>query len=498
LPRWDLRLPLDKGARQPLPSQIANAIAERIRNGLLRPGLALPGSRALARSLKVSRNTVFAAYQELEAEGWVRTTRASGTFVSDGCVDGPQVRTRPRPNADRWNRLGFDAPPFQPLPLLALPEDGRLKWDSGVPDTRLAPHREWSRALGRVLRKHGQALLDYARYVPKSTNVLNEALAEMLSATGRFAVSPDNIVVTRGSQMGLYLLAQALIRPGDVVAVDEPGYPNAWEVFRRAGARIAPIAVDESGLRVDDLERLLSRQPIRALFLTPHHQFPTTVVLSASRRVQLLSLAARERFAVIEDDFDHEFQYEGYPVLPLAASDQNGVVIYVGSLSKVFAPGVRLGYVVAPSPLIGAIRYQRYVLDEQSDLAAEHAVAELFEDGEVQRTLGRARRVYRARRDCLVELLCSRLGGPLEFKTPSGGMALWVRVDPSIDVEAWLKNAMRRGLYFRTGRTFFVEDANRPFMRLGFARWNEAELSQAVTLLAQALPRSSGRGRRRL
>jgi GntR family transcriptional regulator/MocR family aminotransferase len=364
-----------------------------------------------------------------------------------------------------------------------------VQWDFGVPDIRIAPARALGRAYGRVLRRHAATVLAYDRYSDAPEAPLKAELIAMLSMNRSLAIEPDELVLTRGSQMGLYLIARCLIRAGDLVAVEEPGYSPAADLFRRLGARVAPIAVDGAGIQVDALAALHAERPVRAVFVTPHHQFPTTVTLSASRRLALMELCARARIALIEDDFDHEFHYDARPVLPLASVDSARVVLYVGSLSKVVAPGLRLGYVVAPKPFARQMEALRRLIDIQPDLVQAGAVAELFQDGEIPRHLRRARRIYGARRDHLAALLRARLGGVLEFELPAGGLAFWCEVDPPIDVEEWAKRAQALGLVFRTGRRFYLDQRPRPFVRLGFGRLDEREQAQAVARLVRAIPR---------
>ncbi|HTN84912.1 MAG TPA: PLP-dependent aminotransferase family protein, partial [Sorangium sp.] len=217
------------------------------------------------------------------------------------------------------------------------------------------------------------------------------------------------------------------------------------------------------------------------------HQYPTTAVLAPGRRVALLELCRRRRIALIEDDYDHEFHYDGRPVLPLASADTAGVVVYVGTLSKILAPGLRLGFVVAPEPLIERLSLHRTFVDRQGDHAVERAVAELLEDGEVQRHAQRARRAYRARRDLLVEALRARLGGALDFRVPAGGMALWARVDAAIDADAWAERSLERKVAFSPGRRYAFDGRKRPFLRLGFAALDEEEIRDAVERMARAL-----------
>jgi GntR family transcriptional regulator/MocR family aminotransferase len=288
--------------------------------------------------------------------------------------------------------------------------------------------------------------------------------------------------------MALYLLSRVLLRPGDVVAVEDPGYPWAVALFREAGARVVPLPVDGGGLDLAALRALLEARELRALLVTPHHQFPTTSPLAIERRLELLELARRHRFAIIEDDFDHDFHYEGRPILPMASIDTAGVVVYLGSLSKLLAPGLRIGFVVAPRALVTQLRQARYLIDFQNDQVLDHAIAELAEDGELQRHVNRARGIYRQRRDHLVEVLRRELGEVLELAVPAGGMAIWATA-PGVDVDAWARRARAAGLIFRTGGFFFADGRTHAALRLGFARMDEAELTRAAALLGRSLRR---------
>jgi GntR family transcriptional regulator/MocR family aminotransferase len=299
------------------------------------------------------------------------------------------------------------------------------------------------------------------------------------------------VVVVRGSQMALDLVARLVLAPGDVVAVEAWGYRPAWEALARAGAELVPVPVDASGLDISALSRIAaqSKSRVRAVYLTPHHQYPTTVTLGAARRLRLLELARAQRIALIEDDYDHEFHYDGRPVLPLASADSDGTVVYIGTLSKVLAPGVRIGYVVAPAPLVERLAALRQTVDRQGDHAVERAVAELLEDGEVQRHARRARRAYHARRDFLVERLGRELGEVLRFEVPSGGMALWARVDENVNAARWVEQAVAAGVALYPARRFAFDGQARPFLRLGFAALDEKQLADAVRRLRSTMPR---------
>ena len=483
--RWDLTLGLDGGS-EPLFRRISRAIVAEIQRGRLRPGVRLPGSRTLARTLRVHRNTVLAAYEELFAEGWTESSRARGTFVSSAL---PQVRPRAGAAAGSSSRCaaaaGFDLRPALEQQAPGSGAGPAKLLSIGVPDVRLAPTVSLARAFRRVLRDSPESLLGYGH--PQGHPRLRAALAAMLRAARGLAVETDDVIVTSGSQMALELVGRTLLAPGDVVAIEQLGYRYAWRVFQQHGAVLAPIAVDAGGLDVEALAQLAERTALRAVYLTPHHQYPTTATLTAGRRIALLELARAKRFAVIEDDYDHEFHYEGRPVLPMASADNAGVVLYVGSLAKVLAPGVRLGYLVAPRSLLREAVAHRACIDRQGEHTLECAVAELFEQGEVQRHARRVRRIYQARRDFLACALRRELGSALAFEVPCGGLTLWATVVPGLDVEAWAARARGRGATVYTARQYAYDGRVRPHMRLGFAAFDESEIAAWVELLKRAL-----------
>lgn len=483
---WTLSLPLDRTSATPLAVQIARALVERIRRGALHAGAQVPSSRALARSLGVHRNTVLAAYAELEAEGWITTFPARGTCVARD-LPAPS-RPAHGPVARRSDTPGFDLPPApDPSWLVPGPDDYQLL--GGVPDPRLFAAPLLARAYRRALRRRENLSYGDRAGHPR----LRAALATMLGEARGLPVTAEAVLVTRGAQMAFALAARALIAPGETIAVEALGYRPAWEAFRLAGLRLLPIPVDARGLDVDALAACVRRSRIRAVYLTPHHQYPSTVTLAPPRRLALLELARRERLIVLEDDYDNEFHYEGRPVLPLASADAGGVVVYVGTLSKVLAPGIRIGFVAGPRAAIEALAAQRHFLDRQGDLALEAAVAELFEDGEAQRMVWRARRAYAERREALAAALRTELSGALAFDLAPGGMAVWCRVLGGLDAATWAARARTEGVVLQHGGMFAFDRAPLPWLRLGFGRHEPRELHEAVRRLVRALPRGSAR-----
>jgi GntR family transcriptional regulator/MocR family aminotransferase len=475
----------DDCAELPMFLRIARAVARDARSGRLPKGSQLPSSRELATTLRVHRNTVLAAYRELTAEGFIQSTHGKGTFIA---AELPEIKPRrfqttgAAAQQDR-SRPGFSFEGGPPL-LYAPITRGALQLYGGVPDTRLVPREAFGRAYRRGLRSR----VDYLSYGdPFGDESLRKALADMLRAARGLSVTSDDILLTRGSQMAIALLGRLLLKPGDVIAVESLGYQPAWRALTAFGATLRTVPVDAHGLSVDGLAELCEREPVRAVYVTPHHQYPTTVTMSAGRRMALLELAKKERFAIIEDDYDHEFHYEGRPVLPLASADDAGAVLYVGTLSKVLAPGLRLGYMIAPPALRAAAAAVRFDIDHQGDRLTERAIAELLEDGELQRHVWRAKRIYQARRDHCVALLRETFGELMEVETPSGGMALWVRLDRSIDPATLASEAEKRGVLFQPGHLFVHGGRAIPHARIGYGCLDEAEMREAVSRLRKAV-----------
>lgn len=496
---WSVSIDLDeRDKRTPTFLRIARAVSDDIKRGRLRAGDALPGTRTLASSLGVHRNTVLAAYRELTAEGWIACEEARGTFVSSQIPDVAPRRfsaaaATPREIAPR---VGFDLgpprisplPPAAPLPVPRSARlEGPMSLGGGMPDVRLVPASEIARAMRRVLRHRLLEVLSYGD--PAGPISLRTALADMVGLARGVLARPDNVLVTRGSQMGIDLVARTLVSPGDVIAIEALGYRPAWEALRAAGAQLVPIPVDTHGIDVDALERIAGEQRLRGVYVTPHHQFPTTVTLAPARRLRLLEVAREHRMFVLEDDYDHEFHYEGRPVLPLASADVHGLVVYVGTLSKVLAPGMRLGFVVAPEPLAQRLAAMRRVVDRQGDQLLEHAVADMLEEGEIQRHIRRAKRIYTERRARLASLLEKTFGDALSFKPPAGGTAIWARVAPDLSADVWSANADKLGLVLQAARLFAMDGKSRPFFRIGFAQHDEREVKEAIRRMSAAMPK---------
>jgi GntR family transcriptional regulator / MocR family aminotransferase len=293
----------------------------------------------------------------------------------------------------------------------------------------------------------------------------------------------ENIMITRGGTMGLFLIVNTLFKKGDVVIVGDPDYYYADRTFLHAGMQLIRVRVDEHGLDVPAIEKISRRKKISAVFITPHHHFPTTVTLSASRRMNLLALAGTAGFVIIEDDYDYDYHYQSSPILPLISADNAGMVIYIGTLSKTISPAIRTGYIVAPRNLITELARLRQIIDTQGDPLMELALADLFQDGTIKRTLKKALKEYHQRRDFVCAFLSSRLAGKIEFKVPDGGLSIWARFHPSVALPPLALRLKEKGVILSNGLIHNTAPASLNATRMGFATMNRKEAERALAVL---------------
>jgi GntR family transcriptional regulator/MocR family aminotransferase len=483
---WEFKIVIRRGAPTALYLQIVHAIIDEIRPGRLAPGTALPGTRELAERLQVNRKTVVLAYDELEAQGWVSSEPTRGTFVSSHLPEVASARkTKGAGDGHMPESPAFRLNNSPPSIALVTNEDNSLTFDDGAPDTRHVPvdalARAYRHALERCARRNRLGYAD-----PRGSLVLRSAVSEMLNVDRGLTTTPDNICLTRGSQMAIFVSARILAGRGDTVVMEELSYPPARESFRSAGAEVVSIGLDAQGLNVNELEKVCRRKRVRAIYVTPHHQFPTTVVLRPDRRLRLFSLATQFGFAIIEDDYDHEFHFAHQPMLPLASANACDQVVYIGSMSKLLSPSLRLGYMAAPKAVIDRAAAEITMIDRQGDPATEGAVAELIDTGEIHRHTRRVLRVYSERRTLMAELLRENFGSDIEFDLPDGGLAVWVRFKGNIDVDEFARLARAQGVQLLPGSAFATASAHVQGARLGFASLDPAELRNATHRLRVA------------
>ncbi|MCP2338744.1 MocR-like pyridoxine biosynthesis transcription factor PdxR [Actinomadura rupiterrae] len=412
----ELHITLDD--RRDLTGSLYRQLRDAVLDGRLRAGEALPPTRELARRLAVSRGTVSVVYERLAAEGYLEARVGAGTFVRESAVPTPARRpSAASPLRPREVWTGLRAWPDR---LRDVPYDLR----AGLPDTRLFPYESWRRLVAGELRPKIYDIGD-----PAGLPVLREAIARHAGVSRSVRASASDVVVTSGIQQALDLIGRVLLEPGDVVAVEDPGYPPAATLFRSQGLRVTGVPVDAEGLRVDALP-----PDARAVYLTPSHQFPMGMPMSLPRRRALLDWARRRDVVVIEDDYDTEFRYGGRPVEPLQSLDEDGRVLYLGTFSKLMRPVLRLGYLVAPPALHEALRMARHVTSWHGDPPVQAALARFIDEGLLARHIRRSRRVYEERHEHIAAALAADFADRLTPIPSAAGLHLSATLSGPSDI----------------------------------------------------------------
>lgn len=474
-------LAVDLTDRRDRATVIYRALLAAIRGGRLAVGDRLPPTRELAKDLGVSRATVAVAYERLVAEGFLATRVGAGTFVTD--LGAPSPPRRARQGALR-PREGWT---FTPSPTSGTQAKPQHDLRVGIPDASLFPFDAWRRLVGAELRVGAHDPGTYA--APAGLPRLREAIARCVGFTRGVTADPDDVIVTRGAQQALDLVARVLVAPGDVVAVEDPGYPQARDVFAAHGARVVPVPVDEEGLVVDGVPPVA-----RVVYTTPSHQFPYGPPLSQARRVALLDLAHRHGIAVVEDDYDSEFRFVDGPLDTLHALDTHGRVLYLGTYSKTLLPALRLGYLVVPPSLRDALLAARQLADGYGDPAIEAALAVFISDGQFAAHVRRARTAYAERRALLRAELARQLGDHVRVVPSAAGLHLTATFHhPGTDDRALARAALRHGVALDALSAYALTADPRPGLVLGYGALDPASVRPALEVLVRSLDAAPSR-----
>lgn len=480
---WETQFWLDDSPGKTLHSKLLNKLTMDIKDGRLLPGDMLPGSRSLAEQLGVNRKTVQQVYEELEVQGWLLTRPRSGTYVSETLPEqGLSVS-----NKDLLNSTHKAKSPSELVEMLyqdaLFSGNNTAVTNDGTPDSRLIPYELLARTYRRVcinLSRHSK--LGYGD--PRGTIELRESVKKMLSGDRFMNCAVEQICIVRGSQMGIYLASRILDPSKGAIVMEELCYPPARAAFESNGFKVLTCKLDHQGLNIDCLKEILDQHPVAAVFLTPHHQYPSTVCLPMDRRLALLELSKVFKFAVLEDDYDHEFHYGANPIPPLASLPNSENVVHIGSMSKVFAPGLRLGYIAADSQFIERAAQEIVLIDRQGNTVSEIVLSELMESGEVRRHIRKIRKQYEKRRDFAAAEFQRLFEDKISFTLPTGGMAIWVDISKLTDGKKLDQLPGKDS----TLSTFYTHDQTTPtHLRFGFGALSEAEITQSITQLSKAL-----------
>lgn len=485
LPFNNLILP-DKESHFPVYKQITNRLINLIKEGMIPPGAFLPGTRQMAELLSVNRKTAINAYEELLMEEWIESIDRKGyRVIPELPVLKPRTFRPPShfiPTDISSSRANTTQCVDQPQHRLTKSSD--IVVNDGFPDPELAPFKD----ISKVYRDEGVSARIKQLMCLRDEGglgLLKDAASVFLNETRGLNITREDIVITRGAQMAIYIAASVLLSKGDNVVVTEPNYIYANEVIENTGANIIKITIDHHGPNIDQLEQILKTTQIKLLYIVPNHHHPTTVTLSAARRLKLLQLIEHYGFYLIEDDYDYDLHFENNPTLPLACARHNGKIIYIGSFTKLLAPSIRVGYMIAAPEIVKKAINLRRLIDLRGDTFTEYMLSQMIINGDLSRHIKKSNRIYAQRCDFLCALLIKKLSHAIEFSKPLGGMAIWLKFRAKFPINKIIHNASHAGLCM-IGMSFQQPgDPNDNGLRFGFASLSEEEMTKAVAILVE-------------
>ncbi len=478
---------VDRASATPLYRQIYEGYREAIVERRLRGGQRVPSTRSLAADLQISRIPVLNAFEQLLAEGYFESRAGAGTFVARSLPDEPLMpddrAAARRPTARPGRRVVSRGPAVL---LRSEPKPWLKGWGAfrvSEPAVDQFPFQVWSSLVARHCRNPRGSLLNYGD--PMGHGPFREAIATYLRTARAVRCEPEQIMVVSGSQQALEVSARVLLDPHSRVWVEEPGYGGARDVLTMVGALLVPVPVDDQGL---DVAAGIARCPkARAAYVTPSHQYPLGVTMSASRRLQLLNWAQRNGSWIIEDDYDSEYRYESLPVAALQGLDRDSRVIYIGTFSKVLFPALRLGYVVIPDDLVARFVAVRETMDIFPPTFYQPVLTDFISEGHFARHLRRMRLLYSERRDALVDAIREQFGAALQVLGSHAGMHLVATLSKGSPDRQISVQAARQGLWVMPLSTCYLGPVSRHGLVLGYGGTGTTGLRDAVRRLRTVL-----------
>ncbi len=483
---WD-GIELDRTSNQPLYQQLEAHIEKLINDGSLPAGAKLPASRDLASKLGINRNTVTSAYDALVTKTRVHSHVGQGTFVAEPGRDA----TPETPSRMRWSfsRAALAARDRFRSPAEETHHPDPINFATMVPDEELFPVEPFRVVLDEVLARQGKQLLQYgpaAGYPP-----LRSYIAERLARRGVKA-TPENVLVVNGSQQALDLICRTLLDPEDPVVLESPTYTSVLPLLAQYRAEIEEIPMTARGMDLDALEASLTRSRPKLLFTMPTFHNPTGITMDLASRERLVDMATRHGVPVIEDDFDSELRFDGEPLPPLKAFDDKECVVHIGTFSKGLFPGLRLGWIVAPTAFVDTLGRSKLISDYHTSLLLQAAVLAFCERGHYDIHLERLAGIYREKSRVLIAALEKYFPDDVTWTHPEGGFAVWITLPKTLSVDAILSEAVADGVLFTPGEHFFAHGDGRRFLRLSISRVPVERIAEGVQRLGNILRRSSG------
>jgi GntR family transcriptional regulator/MocR family aminotransferase len=476
---------MDTGSDTPMYQQLSDWFRRAISSGQLRPGQRVPSTRSLANELGISRIPVLGAYEQLQSEGFLETFTGAGTCVaraipSDLTVPRMKV-ARPEPAAmgGGSRRTSLRAAQMRTPDATWLANMGAFR--VGLPALDAFPVALWSKLVSRHARHLSAEAMGYGD--PMGHLPLREAIAEYLGAARAVRCDASQILITTGSQQALQICAHVLLDPGERVWMEDPGYPGAHQALRTAGADLVPVPVDAEGIDVAHGARVGAGA--RAIYISPSHQFPLGMAMSASRRMQLLHWAASNDAWIIEDDYDSEYRFGSRPLSSLQGADTHARVIYLGTFSKVMFPALRLGYIVVPEDLVADFHAGRDAIDTFSSMLYQSVMTEFIREGHFARHIRSMRTLYMQRREAVHDAIGKYLGERLEVIGTEAGMQLAGLLPHGVDDVEVSRKAASKGVSVRPLTPCYLEPPSRGGLLLGYGGANLAQIDEGVRRLAE-------------
>jgi GntR family transcriptional regulator / MocR family aminotransferase len=472
---------LDRAGEAPVFRQIYLQLRSAILSGALRPATKLPSTRELASQLGVSRSAAVSAFEQLLAEGYASGKKGSGTYIAS---DLPESFAAIHGRKKRPASVAADAASARQLDdfvdVTAQSDERPFNLGRTLVDARTA--ELWRKLSVRTLRSFGRHHLGYGD--PQGMPELRKSVCDYLRAARAVRCEPEQVVITAGTQQAVDIVTRVMQGPNREVWIEDPGYSLTRRALVGAGAKLCPVTVDQHGLNVAEGVRRAPKA--RAAFITPSHQFPTGVVLSMARRLELLAWARESGAWIVEDDYASEFRYGGRPLASLQGLDEADRVIYIGTLNKALFPGLRLGYVVAPPSLVRASVTARYLMDRQPSSFCQTVAAAFMEEGHFAAHIRRMREMYRNQRDALVAALRRRLGDHLTVDPPDQGMHLVAYTRRGLSDVAIERAGREYGVIVRAMSRLYIEAPAQSALMLGFSGYPRQTIAPAIARLARA------------
>lgn len=478
---------IDKEQAIPVFRQITDRMIGLIRDGSLKPGVFLPGTRQMAQILCVNRKTIIKSYDEMLGQNWIETIMRKGYRVM---LDLPLIKPRsfqPRTSfVLKGHTDGFNIHTMDAMDAERSIRGSDILVDDGFPDPILSPYRE----INKTYAEEDRSLLPRQLLPTRpqgGTVAAKEATSTFLNDSRALNITAREIIMTRGGKMPLYLAANILVEKGDVVALSDKSDTLTKEIFEHAGAQIVEVVTDEQGIQPRSLEEILSKKTIKLLYLVPHCHYPTTAVMSSERRRKLLSMMTAYDFWIIEDDNGYDFHHKNSPILPIASLAHNGKLIYIGSFDRVISSCVRVGFFVASPEVIGkAIRLQG-LIDQHGDIHMEHMLLRMIENGGLERHIMRSKKMYTNRCGLICGLLEQKIGHLIDFTVPEAGLAVYIRFDDHFPIETFINETSSKGLFFNAEIFHDLGHNAEKAIRFGFASLSAREIERAVDIMAKAI-----------